>query len=60
MQQFAELQAKLAAFKSTSGLPKQQTAHQYITADSHANGGRPALPEGLSRISVQAMVPGIS
>ena len=60
LQQLAELHAKLAAYQSTSGLLKQQTAHQYISADSHANGGRPALPEGLLHVSAQAMVPGVS
>ncbi len=60
LQQLAELQAKLAAYQSTCGLPKQQTAHQYVTADSHADGGRPAPPEGLLRVSAQASVPGVS
>ena len=44
--------------KSTSGLSRQETAHQYITADGHA--GRPAAPESLLRASTQASVPGIS
>lgn len=44
--------------KSTSGLSRQDTAHQYITTDSHA--ARPAAPRSLLHASAQAAVPGIS